>query len=407
MPGYGAQYWAERTASARRRSYPKYRGDTTADVVVIGGGLTGCTIAFALAGAGLDVVLVEAERLAGGSTAGSLGAILPSPDATFRAVTRAAGLRVARAAWKAAHRSALEFASALKKLGIRCDLAPSSFVTNATAEDDVHGLRREQTARKAAALDAPWLAGPAAAASLGTASRGALHERHAFVFDPVRAALGLAGAAASRGARIFEHARVVRTRFTRKEARVFLQAGVVITRGVVVATGDPGALFGQLRRHVRRRDGYVVVTSPWTSAMRREAGKRDAVITEAGAEPHWIRWLSDDRALFAGALGRPAGTRQRDKVLVQRTGQLMYELSIRYPAISGLPAQWAWDVPVVSTPDGLPWIGPHRNYPFHFFAMAFGWHADGLAWQAARSAVRYFRNEGTRDDDALGFARYL
>ena len=86
----------------------------------------------------------------------------------------------------------------------------------------------------------------------------------------------------------------------------------------------------------------------------------------------------------------------------------MYELSVRYPAISGLPAAWGWDVPVVSTPDGLPWIGPHRNYPFHFFAMAFGWHGDGLAWLAAqRGACDFCAARPRRDDDAFGFVRHL
>jgi glycine/D-amino acid oxidase-like deaminating enzyme len=41
--------------------------------VVIGGGLTGCAAAYALSAEGLDVVLLEAERLATGATAGSLG----------------------------------------------------------------------------------------------------------------------------------------------------------------------------------------------------------------------------------------------------------------------------------------------------------------------------------------------
>jgi glycine/D-amino acid oxidase-like deaminating enzyme len=85
----------------------------------------------------------------------------------------------------------------------------------------------------------------------------------------------------------------------------------------------------------------------------------------------------------------------------------MYEFSVRYPAISGLQAGWGWDVPVVSTFDGLPWIGPHRNYPFHFFAMAFGWQGDGLAWHAARAALRYFQGNPRREDDAFGFVRHL
>jgi glycine/D-amino acid oxidase-like deaminating enzyme len=83
----------------------------------------------------------------------------------------------------------------------------------------------------------------------------------------------------------------------------------------------------------------------------------------------------------------------------------MYELSKRYPAISGLPAAAGWDGPVVRAADGLPWIGPHRNYPFHFFAFALGWHGEGLAMFAARAALRFFRGEPRREDGALGFLR--
>jgi glycine/D-amino acid oxidase-like deaminating enzyme len=83
----------------------------------------------------------------------------------------------------------------------------------------------------------------------------------------------------------------------------------------------------------------------------------------------------------------------------------MYELSVRYPVISGLPAHCGWDVPVVTTMDRLPWIGPHRNYPFHFFALAFGWHSDGLAWHAAKAALRHFQGEPGKDDQVFGFQR--
>jgi glycine/D-amino acid oxidase-like deaminating enzyme len=242
---------------------------------------------------------------------------------------------------------------------------------------------------------------------LGTDSAGAIRLRDTFEFDPVRAALALAGVAASKGARLFEHSRVTRTRFTRKDATVVLADGAIRTKGIVVATGEPGTLFSQLRRHVRALDGFAVVTHSLTAPMRREVGTRAGVLTEAGPAPHWLRWLPDDRALFAGAVAAPAGERQRDKIIVQRTAQLMYELSVRYPAISGLPAAWGWRLPVVSTPDGLPWIGPHRNYPHHFFALAMGWHGDSLGWHAARAAVRHFRHASRSEDDTFSFVRYL
>jgi glycine/D-amino acid oxidase-like deaminating enzyme len=111
--------------------------------------------------------------------------------------------------------------------------------------------------------------------------------------------------------------------------------------------------------------------------------------------------------MFAGAAGRSVAPRPREKAVRQQTAELMYELSVRYPVISGLPAAYGWDLPVVSTDDGLPWIGSHRNYPFHFFALASGWHGDSLAWFAARAALRFQNRQATRDDEAFGFLRRL
>jgi glycine/D-amino acid oxidase-like deaminating enzyme len=409
MPGYGSRYWAERTAPNRRRAHPKLRGKHTADAVIIGGGLTGATAAYVLAAGGLDVILVESDRIASGSTAGSLGAIVPEPDAWFKDAEPAAGRRPSRLMWKGAYRSAAEFAAAIRKLDINCDLQPAAYLINARHADEAAALRREQAVRRAGGVSAAWVSAAATRSETGVdASAGALGPGGAFTFDPVRATLGLISAAQDKGARIFEQSTVRRTRFTRRDADVVLGDAVIRTRGIVVATGEPGTVFGQLRRHVRRLSGAVVVTQPLTAAMRREVGRRASIVCSATPDNRaWLRWLTDDRVMFAGAATRLIAPRQQDKVLVQKTAQLMYELSVRYPVISGLPAHWSWHNEVVGTADHLPWIGPHRNYPFHFFAMAFGWHGDSLAWLAARAALRFFSGESDKDDEQLGFARHL
>jgi glycine/D-amino acid oxidase-like deaminating enzyme len=408
MPGYGSRYWDDRTAENRRKTYPKLRGQHTAEVVVIGGGLTGATAAYVLAAGGLDVILVEADRIAAGSTAGSLGTILPEPDGWYRTIEPLAGRRSSRVAWREAQRGAADFAAAIRKLNIKCDLTPATYFVNARHTDAAAWLRREQAVRRAAGVPAAWVTPAAVRAQTALDTAGALGPGGAFTFDPVRATLGFAGAAQQKGARIFERSAVRRTRFTRKFADVVLADAIIRTRGIVVATGEPGQVFGQLRRHVRIESAAVVVTEPLNAAMRREAGRRQSIVADAtDTNRHWLRWLTEDRALFGGAATRPVPPRQRDRVLVQKTAQLMYELSVRYPEISGLPARWGWETTVVTTPDGLPWIGPHRNYPFHFFAMAFGWHGDSLAWTAAKVALRFFQQESRREDEALSFARYL
>lgn len=409
-------YWPHRTPENRRRAYPKYKGDGTADVVVIGAGLTGCTSAYTLAAAGLNVIVLEADRLAGGETGGGLGMIVPEPDAVFRAVEEARGRKVAKLAWQEAQRAAVDFAATLKKLDISCDLKPTATHLNAFTFADGDPLKRELAARKAAALDGAWVPPVSAKRTLSTESFGAMRLRGGATYDAVRAALGFASIAEKKGAKFYEHSRVKKTTFTRKDATVFLEGGAKIkTHGIVVATGEPGDVFGQLRRHVRVHEGHVVVTQKLNAEMRRETGARDYALIERGESSsesqrdnsRWLRFLADDRVLFGGVETKPLADRQRDKVLVQRAGQLMYELSVHYPSISGLKAEWAWPLPVVSTLDGLPWVGAHRNYPFHFFALALGWHGDAISWFTARSAARHFAGAARPEDDAFSFLRAL
>ena len=127
---------------------------------------------------------------------------------------------------------------------------------------------------------------------------------------------------------------------------------------------------------------------------------------DAEDPPHTVRWLKDDRAMIAGADQVTVPARLRERALVQRTGQLMYELSLLYPEFSGLQAGYAWEVPITTTADGAPFIGPHRNLPGHLFALGFGRHGDGLAWMAARALVRHFEGEPSKEDLLFEFSRH-
>jgi len=130
------------------------------------------------------------------------------------------------------------------------------------------------------------------------------------------------------------------------------------------------------------------------------------VVTDIDAPPHVIRWTADNRVLVSGADGPRPPARQRERFHVQRTGQLMYELSRLYPAISGVPPAFGWSMPLAHSNDGGLYAGPHRNFPHQLFALGTG-HDPARAYLASRILLRHVTGETTTDDEHFGFARSL
>lgn len=404
-PVYGRSPWIDRVATSRVPAYAKARGDVDVDVAIVGGGLTGCATAYAFAAAGVAVALFEAERVGQGSSGASSGWITDEPDLGFAALDAAVGRRAARQVWQAWHRAAVDLTGLIRRLGIRChvDARPSLLV--ACSEAQAVLLARERKVRAAAGVDSAVPAPRALASATGFPVLAALRARSSAVVDPFLLTHGLAAAAAARGALVFERSPVTKTASSKDGCIVTLASAWVRARHVVVATGNVPSWLKPLARHVRRRTTFLVETAPVPAALRKVLGTRDHLLRDLAEPAHRIWWSADHRLLVSGADANAVPERSRAAVLVQRTGQLMYELSTFYPEISGLQAAYGWDVAQRVTRLGLPIAGPHRSYPGHGFA--FGDVSQSLtgAFLSSRVLLRQYAGEALPDDALLGFAR--
>ena len=130
----GRPVWLARRGRPSR-TYPILRGETTADVVVIGGGVTGAAVAWRFSEAGLRVVVLEAARVGAGSTGASTALLMQEPDDDFRELTRRYGRRATRRIWQLSELATREFVRTLRRLAIPCDLVPCDSVYVATERD--------------------------------------------------------------------------------------------------------------------------------------------------------------------------------------------------------------------------------------------------------------------------------
>src|SRR5579864_3649680 len=216
MTKRGRSFWFEEFPKSRVPAYPRQHGPLNTDVVIIGGGLTGCASAYALAAAGVKAILLEADHIGRGGTASTTGWIADDPGVPFAEVEKAIGLGGARWAWRTWHRGALDFAALLRRLDVKCHLEPRGSMTVAVTPEQAERLKKEHKARRAAGLDAAWLTPGTIRAETALEAAAGLRAPYAATVDPYRACLGLAAAAEERGAALFERSPVRRVRFGRR-----------------------------------------------------------------------------------------------------------------------------------------------------------------------------------------------
>ena len=403
---YGTSPWIAEFPKTRRPDYPRFRGPETYPVAIIGGGLAGCFTAYAFAASGVKVALLEADRLGGGGGGRGPGILRAEAAPSFRAIEERHGRKAARALFEGSRRAVLDLVATARRLGVRngMDTGDAVRVLGPYGGDEKPHAR-DVAARRDAGLDVAWLK-PAAAlgASRVESARAGARLPDWGSADPYQLLVLFAGAAASRGATLFERSPVKRLKIRRKHVELQTSRGTLIAETVIVCTGEPTDLHRSLKRHVRAEESYVVMTDRLPAAIRRSLQGRAVVVTDVETPPHLVRWTADNRLIVSGGDQPRPAARSAEKVLIQRTGQLMYELSRMYPAMSGVQPAYGWQVPTAATADGVMYAGPHRNFPHHLFAWATR-HDPAQAFLASRVLLRHYLGDPDRDDKYFAFTR--
>ena len=77
----------------------------------------------------------------------------------------------------------------------------------------------------------------------------------------------------------------------------------------------------------------------------------------------------------------------------------------QYPALESIAIEYGWEGLFAATPDGLPYIGPHRHYPRHLFALGYGGNGMTFGFLAARLLRDCHRGDRSTDHGLFAFGR--
>jgi gamma-glutamylputrescine oxidase len=343
-------YWLAEEPEDR----PRVRLDGPPDVAIVGGGVTGCSCAFALARAGRRVRVYEAREIASGASGRNGGFALRGAAAAYHHACEQLGREPARELWQLTERS-LERLRSLAGDAFR----PTGSLRLAAGVAEREELVAEYEALREDGFAVEWLdelARPLRGHFLGAILHppdGSLH--------PVRWVRRLARRAAEAGAEILEHAGVA-------------SLADLDAEHVVIATdGYTRGLLPELDVAVRPTRGQVVTTEPLAESL--------------FPRPHYARdgydyWQQtpDGRLVVGGR--RDVRLEQEYTAVEATTGPVQDALEELIRMLLGrlprLTHRWAGIFG--TTASRLPLVGPVPGRPGLWVACGYSGHGNVLGF---------------------------
>jgi glycine/D-amino acid oxidase-like deaminating enzyme len=400
-----APLWLAHCTRRQGPHYPEVTKDLSADVAIVGGGVTGAAVAWMFARGGVRVAVLEAARVGRGSTAASTALLMQEPDTDFAELSRRYGPKNARRIWGLSHAATRDFVGTLESLDIRCHLQHCDSVYYALGKLAGRRLHDEFRHRRRAGIPGRWLDAAALRRATGINGTGAIRTSGNAQADPYLACIGLLRAAEARGTRIFERSSVDRIDTDARGVTLIVNGFAVRCARVIIATGYTTPYFEPLAARFRMLQTYVVATHRIPARLRHDLALGDVMLWDAGRPYHYARWTIDHRLLLGGGDRSPVADRQQAKALRDGAAGVRQYFERRWPALKRVDIDFAWEGLFITTPDSLPYVGPHPDYPKHLFALGYGGNGMTFGFLAARLLLECYRGVRTDDHRLFGFER--
>lgn len=356
-------YW-HKTSGAKR--YPPLSKNIDAGTLIIGGGITGITCAYALSGSHEDVTLIEADDICGGTTGNSTAKITVQHGLIYKRLMAEQGIKTARK-YAEANMAAIDFINeTARKENIECGLRGDTACVFAREEKEKALLKEEYEAAGELGIRAQYKENP----GFPKESVAALCYGGQAVFNPVMYVTALSEAAQKRGAAIYCGTKAISVRDGEK-IEVKCENGCVIKADyLVMATQYPiyDGPFGFYFTRLYPKRSYA-------AAFETEGKKwPDGSYISAGEPKRSVRtyYNGDRRILIIAGDGHTTARSDEDEE------EHFKNLSEYAEKITGKKCGMAakWSAQDYDTPDGIPYIG-RLNADSHIY-IASGYKKWGM-----------------------------
>jgi gamma-glutamylputrescine oxidase len=368
------------------------RGEISADVAVLGGGIAGCSAALHLAKRGYKVALLEARRVGYGASGRSGGQTIFGFAASQQKLEREVGREDARRLFDMSIEALDLTQSLIQEYAIDCDYRPNHVHV---AVKPRHLRELDQWARE---LHENY--GYSSVRSLNRDELqdhvrserylGGLLDPRSGHLQPLKYTHGLARAAETAGTVLYENSEVLRYDNGR-DVRVHTAQGTVRCAHLILCgNAYIGAVAPSLARRILGVGTYIIATERLGEERARSLLPSNAAVADINWILDYFRRSQDNRLLFGGRVSYSS-------VQPPRLAESMRKRMVRvFPSLSDVKVANAWGGYLDITMSRAPDFG--RLAPNVYYLQGFSGHGVALAGLAGELASEAIAGTAERFD---------
>ncbi|MCZ4282791.1 FAD-binding oxidoreductase [Kiloniella laminariae] len=370
---------------------PALEGEHDCDVCVVGGGMTGTSAALHLAEKGYRVILLESNRISWGASGRSGGQMIIGYNQSYQDMIKMLGRDDAQKLWIMGEEAMDLARDTIAKHNIQCDLASGHYHV-ATKKRHVGELQEYVEDLESAGYKNCEFLDQAAIRTKIASDRylAGVYDPRGGHLHPLNYTLGLASAAESSGAVIYENSRV--TKITHGNSpQVFTDQGVVRCKHVALcANAYLEGLEQKIDKKIMPVGTYILATDPFSKAEAEELISGNAAVADILFVLNYYRFSGDRRLLFGGKVSY-SGKDPAD------IGKAMQKTMLEYfPQLAQKKVEYAWGGNVAITVNRLPHFGKISSSTY--FAHGFSGHGVVLTGLAGKLIAESIAGDAERFD---------
>lgn len=347
--------------------FPTCNASAQYDVVVVGGGMTGLTVAHLLKKSGRSVCVLERGRITQADTGHTSAHLTYVTDVRYRSLVRTLGKDEAYLTWKGGESAIGLIETIVREDQIDCEFerVPGFLHTPLVGNgDNGEEMFEEFKIIRDAGFDATYLE------SVPVVARPGIRFDNQAKFHPLKYLRGMSQHIQGDGCSIFENSEV--TDIHAEPMRVHANGHSIRCDNVVIATHVPLMGLAGLVRSTLFQTKLKSYTSYVIGARIEKYGLPYAVFWDTADPYYYLRIDShgDEDYIVFGGLDHRTGQSDHPEEMYQRLEGLL----LKYFPAAVVDCRWSGQV--IDTHDGLPYLGESAKHQY----IATGFGGNGITF---------------------------